>query len=222
MVVEASVDRDGLVTSCRIKQPFGHVALDEQTCALFRARARFEPAKDRRGRPVASSYQGMLVWRLEGQAHPLLPRQAWRVQVTMATDGDERIVDCDADATGLSSAAAFCPADDAAGDKRASAAVGSAMSYQIVEIHFFPVEAAKAVVPPNRTDGNKIAQQVSEVVIDAEGRVSECTAMRYSGRARPETDHCKAAYEMQFDAGGAAPLTGTVVITAYVRQHSNT
>jgi TonB family protein len=62
-VIEAHVDRRGLVTSCRVTSSSGHSALDEQSCALFRARERFEPARDASGRASTGEevvFEGMM------------------------------------------------------------------------------------------------------------------------------------------------------------------
>ena len=39
-------------------------ALDASTCRILRARARFTPARDPSGNPVADEYFGQLAWRL--------------------------------------------------------------------------------------------------------------------------------------------------------------
>ncbi len=222
VVVEASVDRDGLVSSCRIKSSSGHVALDEQTCALFRARARFEPARDRRGRAVASTYERMVVWRLEGEMQPPLPRQAWRIVVKLSFGTDGKIVGCDAQSTGLPTALASCPPQDPEAIAASAGTKPITVAQRITETYFFPVAAAKAIIPPSLTEGSKIAHQVSELIIDPDGRVGECTAMRYSGLAGPELDHCKLIRTMHFAPGAAGPLTGTVVVTEYFRKESVT
>ena len=64
-IVSVRVGRDGLVESCKIQKSSGYVALDEQSCAVFRARARFEPARNRAGRAMASTYERPMTWRLD-------------------------------------------------------------------------------------------------------------------------------------------------------------
>ena len=59
-------------------------------------------------------------------------------------------------------------------------------------------------------------------MIDADGRVSDCTAISFSGAAGPADDHCKVIYTMHFEAGGPAPMTGTIVVTAYLRRQTAT
>lgn len=59
------VSAEGRVTECHIVQSSGSAALDAATCRVMRERARYTPARDANGRPVAS-YDGdyTLTWRL--------------------------------------------------------------------------------------------------------------------------------------------------------------
>lgn len=59
------VGPDGIVERCAIETSSGSAALDTQSCSLFIAKARFQPASDRRGRAVASTFRQRLNWRLE-------------------------------------------------------------------------------------------------------------------------------------------------------------
>ena len=77
--------------------------------------------------------------------------------------------------------------------------------------------------PPRLRDARQVAQQVSEIVIDSDGRVSNCKGTQYSGAATPESDACLAVTDLRFaPATGGASLTATVVVTAYVRGNSVT
>ena len=59
-----SIDAEGRVTACDIAESSGHVSLDGATCLVLRQRARFRPARDRRGRAVPGTHQGAVLWRL--------------------------------------------------------------------------------------------------------------------------------------------------------------
>jgi len=56
-----SVDTAGRVTDCKA-EGYASPALQAETCRLLRERARFEPAKDRKGKAVAAIYSGYHVW----------------------------------------------------------------------------------------------------------------------------------------------------------------
>ena len=51
-----NVDSSGRVTGCRIIRSSGHADLDAATCTSIRKRARFAPALDKAGKPMASPY----------------------------------------------------------------------------------------------------------------------------------------------------------------------
>jgi TonB family protein len=68
------IDRTGRVSACAITSSSGSAALDSTTCALLVRRARFIPARDAKGRAVADSVRGRIVWRLPAsQPPPTLP-----------------------------------------------------------------------------------------------------------------------------------------------------
>ena len=54
---------DGVPAKCTVTQSSGVPELDETTCTLMVARARFSPAKVR-GKPAAGSYSGRFTWRI--------------------------------------------------------------------------------------------------------------------------------------------------------------
>ena len=55
---------DGRVAACTITRSSGSTALDDATCRLISARARFTPAVDAAGQTVADHLAGRIVWRL--------------------------------------------------------------------------------------------------------------------------------------------------------------
>lgn len=54
----------GVVTDCTIVQSSGSTALDEATCRIIKQRAKFFPAKDANGTPIADTYDSSLSWKL--------------------------------------------------------------------------------------------------------------------------------------------------------------
>ena len=223
------VDRDGLVASCKVTQSSGYPVLDEQTCAVLRARARFEPSRDRRGRAINSAFVQRLSWRLQDnlEVDPPFPRQAWTMRGTVSLDRSGRIVDCKVASTGFASQPLFCaPVLALARSQSDSAApaAGVVAAFSITDAYFFPVAADKITMPPDVEGADKVAQQVSEIVIEPDGRISECKGIRYAGAAGPETDACVLLKNARFVAAAVdgKAVTGTVVVTAYLQKHSVT
>lgn len=63
--VAMDVTPEGKVASCTVTESSGFVALDNTTCALFKARLRFDPAKDASGAPISSVYRTVFTWGLD-------------------------------------------------------------------------------------------------------------------------------------------------------------
>lgn len=57
-----AIGADGKVTGCSVQTSSGSAALDGRTCEIALGRLSFDPAKDRRGRPVASTYLLPVRW----------------------------------------------------------------------------------------------------------------------------------------------------------------
>lgn len=55
---------DGKVTGCSVTSSSGSSILDDTTCRLLTRRARFKPAQDQAGNPIASSYGGRTRWQI--------------------------------------------------------------------------------------------------------------------------------------------------------------
>jgi protein TonB len=62
-----SIDASGRVTNCTIVRSSTYASLDDATCRILQRRARFRPARDAAGNPVADRIVAPPVtWRLEG------------------------------------------------------------------------------------------------------------------------------------------------------------
>lgn len=64
VAVSVSVGADGAVTGCRVTASSGSAALDDGTCRVMRERARYTPARDAAGRPVADMVAEQVNWAL--------------------------------------------------------------------------------------------------------------------------------------------------------------
>ena len=68
--VRLGIGTDGLVRSCTVVHSSGHADLDERTCKVLRERARYQPARDARGRPAPDSQTVRISWRLQDSGPP--------------------------------------------------------------------------------------------------------------------------------------------------------
>ncbi|WP_235523016.1 TonB family protein [Novosphingobium sp. Leaf2] len=58
------VDPNGRVSHCAVTTSSGNEELDVTTCNLVTLRAMFDPARDRKGRAIASTYSTRVVWKM--------------------------------------------------------------------------------------------------------------------------------------------------------------
>ena len=65
VVADLTISAKGQVSACKIVQSSGYGVLDNKTCEILFARARFVPAKDAEGRPTADLVRTPpIMWRL--------------------------------------------------------------------------------------------------------------------------------------------------------------
>jgi TonB family protein len=70
---QLSIRPDGLVSGCRIVSSSTYRALDDATCRLMRARARFAPAHDAAGNAIADTVTSRIRWMLPPSQLDLTP-----------------------------------------------------------------------------------------------------------------------------------------------------
>lgn len=61
------VETDGRVTNCSVTRSSGSSLLDDTTCALIEQRFRYDPARDRYGRPIRSNLIESYEWLVEDE-----------------------------------------------------------------------------------------------------------------------------------------------------------
>lgn len=69
-VFRLEIDSAGIPQRCIIITSSGSTSLDNATCAILIARARFKPAKDVKGASLPDIYNGKISWRLPNEDAP--------------------------------------------------------------------------------------------------------------------------------------------------------
>ena len=210
--VKLTVDESGLVTECTVVRSSGHRALDAQTCAIYRARAQFEPAKDEAGKPVQSEVTQKLTWKI---GDPLLmPRSEWMMRMIVGLTSNGEIISCRMESAGIGTDASDCRAP---GQRRDL--VGEPSGYAISETHFYPVDPESAPTAPELQGALLASRQVSRVTISPDGQVIACEPIAFSGAAPSHSDKCLMLTSMRFQGlpEGSSPTVGTLVHTDYVQ-----
>jgi TonB family protein len=90
--VKLAVDEAGKVTGCRVVESSRSPSLDATTCTVALGRMIFEPATDRRGRPVAGSTLIAITWLLPGKYQPTMMPFASTSTVTELVVGKDATV----------------------------------------------------------------------------------------------------------------------------------
>jgi len=88
------VGPDGQVTNCWVRQTSGNDGLDAATCALIGDRARFIPALDADGEPIASTYRNAVKWQLPKPVATELPLVPMSAALEFDVSGDGHPSDC--------------------------------------------------------------------------------------------------------------------------------
>lgn len=87
-----SVDTNGVPTDCTITGSSGFPLLDETSCTLLKARARFNPAEDAKGRRIPATYSNRFRWEIP-KDEPLAT-QSWASEFRFTIGPEGAIVSC--------------------------------------------------------------------------------------------------------------------------------
>lgn len=90
--VRLNIDAAGRVVGCTITGPSGSELLDRRACELLSERARFVPARDARGRAIASTFATRFRWNLPALA--VIPAEPFAMTVSLTINPDGGIVGC--------------------------------------------------------------------------------------------------------------------------------
>jgi TonB family protein len=216
-----SVGADGRVTGCTVTSSSGSAILDSTTCRLMSERARFTPARDRKGRPVADGVKARIVWRIK-QGSNLLPFETSMIAVTIrATPAGE--VSCSIAVNGKPVTVSSCPEPPPSLAEVASATARTAEQTMVRIV--LPAGAAEPADPADH--GTQILESEAELGIAADGSIIECRVVRSEGRGpsagRPDPPNPCAGYApgrrpvFEPAAQAGPPRRATIRMRAYVR-----
>jgi TonB family protein len=181
--VVLKVGADGHVADCVITQSSGSAALDSQTCRLLWTRARFEPARDESGRPIASAWRQRIRWQLP-EPTPL-PIRAWSMRMTLDFVEEGGVISCKMEASGAmqedqDSCSLFLQMSNGPFAKiRADG--GYKQQRVIFETKLSPGLEASEPQPPS---GMRLfARQVARLSVDESGKPLSCQVIQAIGPA---------------------------------------
>jgi TonB family protein len=185
---ELDVDEKGLPGACRVTLSSGNAALDEATCRVT-ARARFEPARDASGNPIASKFANRITWQIGG---PRLHDQGVIVTSMDATP-DGTITHCDTSAQGqvpphiLAEMRSIC--DEKVMPAR-SPGLRLAPRYKTIRTRIAYAVDAGPVEALHPALGNVLYRRVTDISVDKKGTELGCTLVASAGSEGPRQTSC--------------------------------
>lgn len=212
VVAQLAIGADGAVGQCTIVTSSGSAALDATTCRQART-ARFQPARDRRGRAVAIAYRLPVRWVLpQPVAWVFAP---WSMAAHLMIDGEGRAQACTADFTGPAPRVDGDPCTfrsaDAATLLTLRGGAGAAVRETVITVALLPGDGAGSTAPAGAT-----AYGAMRVTIAPDGGVADCLALTATGviTALPPICGLKPGpFEPLPDGAARDPRTATVTIT---------
>ncbi len=180
------VDDQGRTVQCTITQSSGSAVLDATTCRLMMLRARFQPATDAAGKPVASIFASRTRWTLP----PFRPPSPGLLVTTVAVSSDGKVEKCSVETSGAVPPAAkelSCRALDQPG--QAQMLRGQAANFKTIRsATAVSVGAAKYAIDGSSW-GTLILRRAHELETGANGKAIRCTVIATVG-GNPADDAC--------------------------------
>jgi TonB family protein len=177
------VDATGKPDGCVVSHTSGSADLDNATCDLMLARARFKPALGPNGPPLRGDYAASLAWTLDNEPEPFASET---ISVRNALDSLGNVIACVA--TPVKAAAEFGGCKLFGDPRMLGRLVGRPLSgFSSIEVRMIKQVSTDAPIPdlvPAAAVKNVIAR--STLVISPAGMISECTndvTTRFDGRS---------------------------------------
>jgi len=212
VAVRLDVDPSGATAGCTVTRSSGSALLDRTTCDLLRARARFEPAHDRRGRAIASTWSSRIRWQMPGDQ----PSARAGLEVTaIEVQPDGKVISCTTVVDGGGAGnPARCAALRSAG--RPQWVADYARAFRVLRLQEGWGEGDWRPGSPDPAWGELIAERTSELSLAAEDAPIECRVLSEHGPALVRLDACAAnAGAVRRNEGkGAAPRAKVVDLWA--------
>lgn len=189
VALRVEIDSAGAVTGCLVVESSGTAALDEVTCRLVRERAHFIAARDKQGRPIASTYPIATRWELN--LDTVGPTWISRAVVRIGPDG--KLLSCvrTDSIKGVGPSQQVCDAANSVAAARLVTARGPESGASIVDVIS---EAATVVdgdtVPPlsfDEPDHVPLRLMTVSFDVDPTGAVINCRVVVKVG---PDTSSC--------------------------------
>jgi TonB family protein len=177
------VDATGAVSGCTVEESSGFEVLDAQTCRLVQMRAKYRPATDAGGKPVASQARARITWRI---GDDWVPTDPWSTRIILNFASGGHSPSCRYEADGAMTPApgekpAGCPPEfEAAIPKIPALGIGKALV--VMETRFTPSGSWAPALPAGDV---LVAREIVTLEINEAGKVTSCKMTEQSGPVLP-------------------------------------
>jgi len=170
-----TVEPTGRVSGCQVDKSSGWPVLDRTTCALMQRRARFAPATDSAGMPIAATYTNRFRWDMAMEA--TAPVASWARVTRFAVDAKGQVMGCFTQRYGAAPPLETQPCDPREGPDAGTlavvlGAVAGPMTLQLVETHV--VDGAPMPAGFTMPEGMVVAVRAVALTIGEDGFVRGC------------------------------------------------
>jgi TonB family protein len=223
VAVRIAVDERGRAADCTVETSSGSAALDAKTCEIVKERARFTPATDAAGRPVAGEFRQRITWQLED---PIMPAEDWSYEEVVTYHPDGKTISCKSGGTGAyeypSAMTSECPHEPELSAELRGAGIArpGVLTIATISVRFARGQAKGRTLPSPPTGDLIAARQVVELSIAADGKVTNCRQISFESLGQPAPPPCE-GYDRFLppvaSSDKSKPITATMVTTISLR-----
>lgn len=215
------VDDKGAVSSCEIKTSSGYPELDTQTCNIIALRAKFEPARNGMGEPIAGEITKTVDWRL-ARGPSFMPSDPYGSSIILSYGPDKQPQSCRIESTGFAEGKApdTCPPRMMETLARAALpGIPDGTTSIIASTDFRLSPARRLTLGPGEV---LMERSVAEISVDETGHRLSCKQIVAEAPLMPADDLCGQgpgiAYKVRTGADGKpVPFTASIATAMIAR-----
>lgn len=207
-----TVDPSGKPVRCDITSSSGFDVLDTTTCERLMAKARFTPARDKAGRPVAAGYSNRVRWMMPDGAQ--IPVSESLMSLVLSIDQTGNAVRCRALKDSSAEGGArleledvckgqYVPLSPVLGMELRGSFQGTLAEVQIDVAYVFTAEARARILAP-KSGFEQRGLYIHAFTVTNESKVGECRFEEQRGSILLAQDFCSGAQRESFDPPFAA------------------
>jgi hypothetical protein len=205
-----TVDATGKINRCDIVVSSGFDILDETTCQLLMAKARFSAARDRAGKPIASTYAGRVRWALPS-LQPVTVNEHF-ASMHLSIDQTGNVTSCrrethlpidtpKTERTGCTDYQTLFPPEYGLKLRGSFQGVSAAIELRLADV-FSPDQRAQVLLPKPGYEQRFL--NIHRITVGKDGKRIQCSYEEQRGDVGMATDFCRDYASTDYDPPFAA------------------